>query len=73
MTKHQNRRYDELKNEFGEKVAKAYWRDIKTKERIRKLEEDYPMDKPVLDKGQISSQTGGIFINKKNRKEGKFS
>ena len=31
------------------------------------------MDKPVLDKGQISSQTGGIFINKKKRKEGKFS
>ena len=73
MTKHQNRRYDELKNEFGEKVAKAYWRDIKTKERIRKLEEDHPMDNPVLDKGQISSQTGGIFINKKKRKEGKFS
>jgi len=73
MTKHQSRKYDELKKEFGEKVAKSYWRDVKTKERIKKLEEDYPMDKPVMDNGQTGSQTGGIFINKKKRKEGKFS
>ena len=73
MTRYQNKQYDEIKKEFGEKVAKAYWKEIKTKERIEKLEKEYPMDKPVIDKGQISSQTGGVFINKKKRKESIFS
>ena len=29
-----------IKKEFGEKVAKAYWKEIKTKERIEKLEKE---------------------------------
>ena len=73
MTKFQNKKYKALKEAYGEKEANIYWREIKTKEANKKLENDYPMDKPVMDKGQIKEQTSGAFISKKMKKTGIYS
>lgn len=73
MTKFQNKKYKALKEAYGEKEANIYWREIKTKEANKKLENDYPMDKPVMDKGQIKEQAGGAFIGKKMKKTGIYS
>ena len=73
MTTQQNKNYKKIEKESGKQAANVYWREVKQKERSEQLDKDYPLDKPVMDRGQISLQTGGAFINKKKKKEGPYS
>jgi len=42
------------------------WKKI-VDETIKQLDIDFPMDKPVFEKGQTASRRGGVYISKKRR------
>jgi len=68
MTKNnipEKNRYKSIEKKYGKKVANRYWAKKKERERLEQLDRDHPEDKSVFDKGQISSHTGGAFINKR--------
>jgi hypothetical protein len=65
--------YGKILKKHGKKAADKWWREKKTKERLEQLDKDYPMDRPVFDKGQTGSMFGGSYISKKPKDNGVYN